>query len=748
MEELASAAARVALLPHAAESAADTAAAVGAAVSEAASASGLVASDSAAAALPAATAPMTHAMHSAAAAASSFNPSLLSFITSRTVVFLAIQSVIAGRIREVAAPRQPRKLPVWANLAMRLPLIVLLATNAYTLWTMVVDSSLGAAWGLAPLHAKWIGAAIAPGSTATSPAAISDVLFNCFRLFCVAACVDVYVDCLETGRASEQHNLVEWGLVTYLHPRGPDICLVVLLQTVEIVLLQTMGLFGLERKYRLVPTTVTGLVSMAHFVLRFKSPLYPSMVALAKWPELFSLFITAVVLAIYAATVVITGGRMRQRPATPTRAMLPALSDAYSFAVFKLAGAMLDASGSAPLRNEDTPILLARLPPRTLPSGQLAPLSPLSPAAAAAATAHVNPFLRYDASAGAHATSRQVDSSIRGKLRALTRLFRMDLAYDTLVVRLIDRIRRIGALQRLWARAFPSRAVPAAALAVNTTTDADAAATKPHWSHAAAAAAASNPDSAYVNDTHLLAPPNTAVASIDMDDEEVLGNCGDDTLVLDDDDGALQLTVRPSDALIFEESNDQAIAAAAVVAAAANTPPGPLTTTAVYLLQGELDPAEDSDFDEVEYPDEDAEVFDDEEGEDLCREVVMLVADHQVPVPTMCGTQAAAAASSSNRPLTRSASLLTSSPRAALQAAMDQGAHLPPAAPWDEDSLHLTTSTPACVVCQAQPRSIVLRPCNCLVVCDDCREDLAHNRYTTCPTCRRTVQSYSKIYEP
>jgi hypothetical protein len=53
-----------------------------------------------------------------------------------------------------------------------------------------------------------------------------------------------------------------------------------------------------------------------------------------------------------------------------------------------------------------------------------------------------------------------------------------------------------------------------------------------------------------------------------------------------------------------------------------------------------------------------------------------------------------------------------------------------------------------CVVCASEPRNIVLRPCMCLVLCDECRSQLALRGSSICPTCRRKVVGYSKIYEP
>ncbi|KAF9128269.1 hypothetical protein BGW39_005213 [Mortierella sp. 14UC] len=53
-----------------------------------------------------------------------------------------------------------------------------------------------------------------------------------------------------------------------------------------------------------------------------------------------------------------------------------------------------------------------------------------------------------------------------------------------------------------------------------------------------------------------------------------------------------------------------------------------------------------------------------------------------------------------------------------------------------------------CVVCQTEPRGVLLRPCRCLALCNDCREVLGSRRYKQCPCCRSDVQGYSKIFLP
>ena len=55
---------------------------------------------------------------------------------------------------------------------------------------------------------------------------------------------------------------------------------------------------------------------------------------------------------------------------------------------------------------------------------------------------------------------------------------------------------------------------------------------------------------------------------------------------------------------------------------------------------------------------------------------------------------------------------------------------------------------PHCVVCQSAPRSIIVWPCRCLSLCDDCRVSLAMNNFDKCVCCRREVMSFSKIFVP
>ena len=53
-----------------------------------------------------------------------------------------------------------------------------------------------------------------------------------------------------------------------------------------------------------------------------------------------------------------------------------------------------------------------------------------------------------------------------------------------------------------------------------------------------------------------------------------------------------------------------------------------------------------------------------------------------------------------------------------------------------------------CAVCKHENRSIILLPCKCLCMCDECRSQMASYGYDKCPTCNQIATSYLKINRP
>lgn len=67
---------------------------------------------------------------------------------------------------------------------------------------------------------------------------------------------------------------------------------------------------------------------------------------------------------------------------------------------------------------------------------------------------------------------------------------------------------------------------------------------------------------------------------------------------------------------------------------------------------------------------------------------------------------------------------------------------------WDQGAAGMGGDGPQCVVCQSSPRTIIVWPCRCLSLCDDCRVSLAMNNFDKCVCCRREVISFSRIFVP
>ncbi|POR37410.1 Protein ASI3 [Tolypocladium paradoxum] len=82
------------------------------------------------------------------------------------------------------------------------------------------------------------------------------------------------------------------------------------------------------------------------------------------------------------------------------------------------------------------------------------------------------------------------------------------------------------------------------------------------------------------------------------------------------------------------------------------------------------------------------------------------------------------------------------------QASPRAGAVLPIAGPGSVDASAGGGESPPCVVCQSSSRTIIVWPCRCLSLCDDCRVSLAMNNFDKCVCCRRDVMSFSRIFVP
>ena len=67
---------------------------------------------------------------------------------------------------------------------------------------------------------------------------------------------------------------------------------------------------------------------------------------------------------------------------------------------------------------------------------------------------------------------------------------------------------------------------------------------------------------------------------------------------------------------------------------------------------------------------------------------------------------------------------------------------------WRDGGQGVGFGGPDCAVCHCEPRTILVWPCRCLSLCDSCRETLAMKNFGTCVCCRRDVVSYSRLFVP
>jgi Zinc finger, C3HC4 type (RING finger) len=67
---------------------------------------------------------------------------------------------------------------------------------------------------------------------------------------------------------------------------------------------------------------------------------------------------------------------------------------------------------------------------------------------------------------------------------------------------------------------------------------------------------------------------------------------------------------------------------------------------------------------------------------------------------------------------------------------------------WGAGAPGMGSTGPMCVVCQDAPRTVLLWPCGCLSLCDECRVSMATRNFSNCVCCRTPTEAFSRLFVP
>lgn len=147
-----------------------------------------------------------------------------------------------------------------------------------------------------------------------------------------------------------------------------------------------------------------------------------------------------------------------------------------------------------------------------------------------------------------------------------------------------------------------------------------------------------------------------------------------------------------------------------------------------YVPTDNEDDEDEDDDDEIIYDDSDSGESDYEDDVSMCAENIL---DEAVGNR---GVELVRLHMSSERAITRGSYLESLDPSRELGQVLLE--------------LRRGTNLSKCAVCLENSRQIVLWPCRCLALCDECRLTLSARRFRRCVCCQQPVHSYSKLYVP
>ncbi|CAO3575096.1 unnamed protein product [Mortierella alpina] len=267
-------------------------------------------------------------------------PSMIHFFTSPYFLLLCFMSIVMNRINAIVAPRNPHPLKLSVRFALKLPAFYLLMKSVLITLALTTQDrpTLPFVWMLSGLrtsydesHALWLSF-IAMGVSCTIDSFIANLH--------------------SAGTSEHTINMLEWAILFHFTPFGQDILIISLIQVAQLLSLQFLSLSSRGKNYRLVVTTFWGVLDLAHFAhaIYYRSNTFPSLQLLTRLPEVVVILMVGISMTLHALTYVVTGGNVRRQMFDPR--VMPTMDEEYGLAVFKLGRACMEATRGVGLRNE------------------------------------------------------------------------------------------------------------------------------------------------------------------------------------------------------------------------------------------------------------------------------------------------------------------------------------------------------------------------------------------------------------
>ena len=217
------------------------------------------------------------------------------YVTSAIYLLLVVTTQVVVKRFGYFAPLQPSPVSVGSRILLRLPV----AAMAFVLLRHFQGQQ---------------------------PTDTSCLLF--FALHCLDYCIDAFLTMLQFGRIrfsdhqGEPAYVVEWAGTLYFspikslsHPDGPVVSLM-MIDLLQVLLTNLMGVTGDLRRFRLIPTTLIGLVNIVHacYWCGFRNAeLYPTVFYYMRIPDFLIVCLTAALSFCYCLAFLVLGDNMRYR---------------------------------------------------------------------------------------------------------------------------------------------------------------------------------------------------------------------------------------------------------------------------------------------------------------------------------------------------------------------------------------------------------------------------------------------------